>query len=290
LSVYVDGSFYPESQARISVHDHGFLYGDGVFEGIRAYNGRIFRLREHIDRLFQSSKTISLEIPMSREALMEACAETLRKNNLRDGYLRLVVSRGAGRMGLDPRNCQKPTVVIIPATYVITPAGSRPIKAVVASVKRTPPFCLPASAKTLNYLNNIIARIEAIGADADEAILLDWRGYVSEGSGDNVFIVKDGRLFTPPLEASILGGITRLTAIEVAKKLGIEVIEENLRAHDLHEADEAFLTGTGVEVQPLVQVDGRKIGTGEEGPITRRIQQGFREETRRPENGYQIWL
>jgi len=288
LVVYVDGDFHSESQAKVSVFDHGFLYGDGVFEGIRAYGGRIFRLREHIDRLFESAKTLGLEIPMTRQAMMDACAETLRRNNLSDGYLRLVVSRGVGKMGLDPRNCERPTVVIIPATYVIKPGGLKPLKCIVACVRRNPPFCLPGSAKTLNYLNNIMARIEAINAGADEAILLDWRGYVSEGSGDNVFIVKNGRLLTPPMEANILGGITRLTVVEVAKKLGIEVAEKDLTLHDLYNADEAFLTGTGVGVHPLSQIDGRTVGTGEEGPITKMIEEAFDKETWKPENGYPI--
>jgi len=288
LLVYVDGEFYPEGQAKISVYDHGFLYGDGVFEGIRAYGGRIFRLREHIGRLFESAKTVGITIPMSREDVSKACAETLRRNGLRDGYLRLVVSRGAGKMGLDPRNCRKPTTVIIPATYVITLAGLKPVRAVAVCTRRNPPFCIPASAKTLNYLNNVMARIEAINAGADEAILLDWRGYVCEGSGDNVFIVKNGRLLTPPLEASILGGITRLTVLEVAKKLGIETVEKDLTLHELYNADEAFLTGTGAEVHAIVQIDGRVIGTGEEGPITKRIEDGFKRETQRPENGYPI--
>jgi len=289
LVVYINGNFYPESEAKISVFDHGFLYGDGVFEGIRAYNGRIFRLKEHIDRLFESAKTIGLTIPMSKEPMMEACAETLRRNNLNEAYLRLVVSRGVGKMGLDPRNCQTATVVIIPAKYVITLADLKPVKGITASVRRTPTFCLPASAKTLNYLNNIMARIEAINAGADEAILMDWRGYICEGAGDNIFIVKNGTLLTAPLEASILGGITRLTVIEAAKKLGIEVIEKDLTLHDMYNADEAFLTGTGGEVQPLVQIDGRTIGTGGEGPLTKRIKEAFHNETRKPEKGYPTW-
>jgi len=289
LLVYINGDFCPESQAKISVHDHGFLYGDGVFEGIRAYDGRIFRLVEHVDRLFESAKTINLKVPMSKEDLIEACAETLRKNKLSDGYLRLVVSRGDGKMGLDPRNCHQATVVIIPATYMITPGGPRPIKAIVTCTRRNPPFCIPPSAKTLNYLNNIMARIEATNAGADEAIMLDWRGYVSEGSGDNVFIVKTGKILTPPLEASILCGITRLTVLEAAKKSGIEALEKDLMLHDLYNADEAFLTGTGAEVHPIIQINGRIIGNGEKGAITSRIQDGFRKETQRPENGYQIW-
>jgi branched-chain amino acid aminotransferase len=289
MSVFVNGEFYPESQAKISVYDHGFLYGDGVFEGIRAYGGRVFRLVDHIDRLFESAKTVGIAIPLSKRDVSEACAETLRRNNLSEGYLRLVVSRGSGKMGLDPRNCEKATLVIIPATYVIALAGLKPIKAVVVSMRRNPPFCVPASAKTLNYLNNILARIEAINAGADEAILLDLRGFVCEGSGDNVFIVKNGKLLTPPLEASILGGVTRTVVIEVAKRLGIEVLEKDLTTHDLYNADEAFLTGTGAEVHPIAEIDGRKIGMGEAGPITVRLEEGFKKETQRPENGYQIW-
>jgi branched-chain amino acid aminotransferase len=288
MLVFVNGEFCPESQARVSVYDHGFLYGDGIFEGIRAYGGRIFRLVDHIDRLFESAKTVGITIPLSRKEVSEACAETLRRNNLTEGYLRLVVSRGSGKMGLDPRNCGKPTVVIIPATYVITLAGLKPVKAVVVSMRRNPPFCIPASAKTLNYLNNILARMEAINAGADEAILLDLRGFVCEGSGDNVFIVKNGKLLTPPLEASILGGVTRAVVIEVARKLGIEVAEKDLTTHDLYNADEAFLTGTGAEVHPIAEIDGRKIGMGEAGPITGKLEEGFKKEAQRPENGYPI--
>jgi branched-chain amino acid aminotransferase len=288
LYVYINGEFFPSSHASISVYDHGFLYGDGVFEGIRAYDGRIFRLTEHMDRLCESAKTIKLNIPLSKEEMKEACAETLRKNGIKNGYLRLVVSRGPGKMGLDPRNCEKPTIVIIPAEYVIAVADAKPAKAIVASTRRTPVFCLPPTVKSCNYLNNVLARIEAINAKVDEAIMLDIRGCVSEGAADNVFIIKKGVLITPPLHAGALGGVTRLVVMEVSRNLGIQVAERDLTIHDLYNADEAFLTGTGGEIQPLIEIDGRNVGDGEPGPITNRIVEQFKKETLRPEAGYQI--
>lgn len=288
ILVYINGNFFPETEARIPILDHGFLYGDGIYEGIRAYGGYIFRLKEHIDRLYESAKTLAIEIPLSKKEMMETCAEVLRRNHIADGYLRLIVSRGIGRLGMDPRKCEKPTVVIIPASYVVTFAGLKPLKVIVASIRRTPQFCVPTSAKTLNYINNILARIEAINANVDEALMLDWRGYVAEGCGDNIFIVKKKKLITPPLTAGILGGITRQVILEVAIRLGLEVEERDLTTHDLYNADEAFLTATGVEVHPIGEVDGRKIGTGEVGAITRIIVDEFKKETQNPSLGYPI--
>jgi branched-chain amino acid aminotransferase len=289
MLVYVNGKFYPENEAKVSVFDHGYLYGDGVYEGIRAYNGYIFRLKDHIDRLYESAKTLAINIRMSKKEMKEACAETFRRNHLKDGYIRLVVSRGVGRLGMDPRKCENPTIIIIPATYVVTFTGLKPLKVIISSIRRTPQFCVPSSAKTLNYVNNILARIDAINANADEAIILDWRGYVSEGPGDNIFLVKKGKIATPPLQASILGGITRQVIIEVAKGLNMDVSQKDITIHDLYNADEAFLTATGVEVHPIGEVDGRKIGTGEVGPITKVIVEEFKKETRNPKAGYPIF-
>lgn len=286
--VYINGSYYPEKEARISVYDHGFLYGDGIYEGIRAYNGYIFRLKEHIDRLYESAKTMAMEIPLSKKEMMETCVEVLRQNHITDGYVRLVVSRGIGRLGMDPRKCGKPTVVIIPATYVVTFTGLKPLRVMISSIRRTPQFCVPSSAKTLNYINNILAKIEAINANVDEAIMLDWRGYVAEGCGDNIFIVKKRKLMTPPLTAGILGGITRQVIIEIVRRIGLEVEEKDITIHDLYNADEAFLTATGVEVHPIGEIDGRKIGTGELGCITNTIVEEFKKETQRPEAGHPI--
>jgi branched-chain amino acid aminotransferase len=286
--VYVNGQFSPTSQATISVFDHGFLYGDGIFEGIRAYNGRIFRLTEHIDRLYESAKTIKLTIPLSKQEMKEACAETLRRNKIKDGYLRLVVSRGAGKLGLDPRNCEKPTIVIIPTEYVVAVADAKPAKAIVASTRRTPSVSLPPTVKSCNYLNNVLARIEAINANADEAIMLDIRGYVSEGAGDNIFIIRRGSLITPPLHAGVLEGVTRLVVMEIARKLGIEVAEKDITIHELYNAEEAFITGTGGEIQPLIEIDGRTVGTGKPGPITQKILEEFKRETVKPEAGYPV--
>jgi len=283
LLIYINGEFYPESEAKISVFDHGLLYGDGVFEGIRAYDGRIFKLDEHINRLYESAKTVGIEIPLSKEEFKKAIIEVLRRNNLRNAYIRPIVTRGVGRLGLDPRHCQKPTIIIIPQKleeYPLTKATGKTIRAIVSSIRRTPPFCLPPMVKSLNYQNNILAKLEAINAGVDEAIMLDWMGYVCEGTGDNVFIVKNGVLITPPIYASILPGITRQTVIEIAKRLKIEVVERNITIHELYNADEVFLTATGIEIVPVIEIDGRKIGKGEPGPIFMKIKEEFDKEVR----------
>ena len=282
LFVYIDGKFYPESEAKISVFDHGLLYGDGVFEGIRAYNGRVFKLEEHINRLYESAKTVDIQIPLSKEEFKDVVIELLRKNKLKDAYIRPIVTRGVGRLGMDPRHCKKPTIIIIQQRleeYPLTVARGRTVRAVISSTRRNPPFCLPPMVKSLNYQNNVLAKIEAIHAGADDAIMLDWRGYVCEGTGDNIFIFKGGALITPPLYAGILPGITRHTIIEIAKRLGMEVLERDITVHELYNADEAFLAATGIEIQPLVDVDGRKIGTGEPGPIFMKIKEEFKKET-----------
>jgi len=276
----VDGAFRPSSNATISVFDHGLLYGDGIFEGICVYNGRVFRLEQHLKRLYESAKTIGLRVPLTTEQFKAAIIETVRRNKLRDGYVRPIVTRGVGKLGLDPKNCQKPTVIIIPQTietYPLLTAGRKPARAIVSSIRRTPSYSLPASAKTLNYLNNILAKQQATYAGVDEAIMLDWRGFVSEGTGDNLFVVRSGMLLTAPLHSSVLGGITRQVVMEIAAALGIHVEERELTLHDLYNADEAFLASTSLEVQPLIEIDGRIIGDGTEGHSTKLIRERFNE-------------
>ena len=280
LMVYINGEFYASSEAKISVFDHGLLYGDGVFEGICIYQGRIFKLAEHVRRLYASAKTIDLHIPLSQDEFAAIIIETVKRNRLRDGYVRPVVTRGVGKMGLDPRNCSTPTIIIIPQTAEMYPnltAGQKVAKAIVSTIRRTPSYCLPAAAKTLNYLNNILAKLQAIHAGVDEGIMLDLMGFVSEGTGDNLFIVRHGKLITPPLHTSILEGITRRTILEIAESLRLPAGECELTLHDLYNAEESFLVSTSLEVQPLTEIDGRIIGNGKVGHITKRIQHRFNE-------------
>lgn len=280
LQIYVDGSFYSSADAKISVFDHGLLYGDGIFEGICICEGRAFRLEQHLDRLYESAKTIGLRVPLTREQFKTAITETIAHNNLTEGYIRPIVTRGIGKLGLDPKNCQKPTVIIIPQnveSYPLLKAGKTPARAMVSSIRRTPSYSLPASAKTLNYLNNILAKQEATYAGVDEAIMLDWRGFVSEATGDNLFIVYRGVLLTPPLHASALGGITRQVVQEAAKASSISFEERELTIHELYNADEAFFTSTSLEIQPCVEIDGRLVGDGVEGPLTKKIHDKFNE-------------
>ncbi|HDI10328.1 MAG TPA: branched-chain-amino-acid transaminase [Euryarchaeota archaeon] len=286
--VYIDGSFYPKDEAKISVFDHGFLYGDGVFEGIRVYNGLIFKLREHIERLYKSAKHIKLEIPIEKEEMINRVVEAVKKNGFKDAYIRLIVTRGIGDLGLDPRKCPKPSIVII-----VQPMGpllgkeaqEKGAKAIISSIRRIPTDCLSAEIKSLNYLNSILARIEANEAGAHEAIMLDKRGFVSEGTGDNVFIVKDNKIITPPNTAGILEGITRNRVMELGRELGYEVSEEEITVHDLYTADEVFLTGTAAEIVPVVEINGRKIGNGRPGPVTKRLMEEFKKITQRDEEG-----
>ncbi len=277
MKIYIDGKFYDKEEAKISVLDHGFLYGDGVFEGIRAYNGKIFRLDEHIDRIFASAQYIKLQIPMTKEEIKEALYKTLEANALKDAYIRLVVSRGVGDLGLDPRKCPKPTVIII-ATYWGAMYGdlySKGIKVITASTRRIPPQCLDVKAKTLNYLNNILAKIETFAVQADEALMLDVDGFVSEGTGDNIFVVNGGKILTPSMDSSLLSGITRKTVIDIAKNLNIEVVERRLTLLEIYNADETFMTGTAAEIIPIREVDGRKIKNCP-GEITMKIMDEFR--------------
>ena len=273
MKIYVDGKYYGERDAKISVFDHGLLYGDGIFEGIRAYNGRVFRLKEHIDRLFYSAKSILLTIPMSHAELMAAVVDTCRQNNLRDGYIRLLVTRGIGTLGLNPNRCKNPSVVIIADKIQLYPPElyRKGMEIITVPTVRNLHSALNPAIKSLNYLNNIMAKIEANNGGCEEALLLNAEGYVSECTGDNVFIVKENHLMTPPLSAGALYGITRKVVMEIAAQSGMNVSEPNLTRYDIFNADECFLTGTGAELVPVVKVDGRVIGAGTPGPLTERL-------------------
>ena len=277
MKIYLDGKYYDERTAKVSVFDHGLLYGDGIFEGIRIYNGRVFKLKEHIDRLFYSAKAILLEIPMSHADLMKATVETCRKNKLRAGYIRLVVTRGVGNLGLNPRSCKKPSVIIIADKIQVYPADlyARGMDIVTVPTVRNLHSAVNPAIKSLNYLNNILAKIEANQAGVEEAVMLNAEGFVAECTADNLFIIKNGEVFTPPNSAGALYGITRQTVIELAEEAGLKVTEPNLTRYDLFNADECFLTGTGAEIMPVVKIDGRVIGTGKPGPITRRLEEDY---------------
>jgi len=281
--VYLDGEWVPTEEAKISVYDHGLLYGDGVFEGIRAYNGRVFRLREHLERLYRSAKTIWLTIPLSMEEMEGAIVETLRRNGLRDAYIRVVVTRGKGDLGLDPRKCPKPTVFIITDAIELYPPEfyEKGLEVITVATRRNIPTALNPGIKSLNYLNNILAKIEVIQAGLVEGIMLNAEGYVAEATGDNIFLVEKGHLVTPPPYVGILEGITRNAVIELARGMGLVVEERVFTQHVLYNADECFLTGTAAEVIPVVKVDGRIIGDGRPGPLTRRLMAAFRELTQR---------
>ena len=273
--VYIDGKYYPKKEAKVSVFDHGFLYGDGVFEGIRVYDGYVFRLDDHITRLYESSKSIELEVPLSKEEFKKAILETVRKNKLRDAYLRVIVTRGVGDLGLNPVSCPKASIVII-ADYLAPLFEGKNATAIIASTRRNAISALNPMIKSLNYLNNVLARIEANKANTSEAIMLNQNGTIAEGTGDNVFIVKNGKLMTPPPTAGVRIGITRETVIALAKEEKVEVVEKEITAHELYNADEAFLTGTAAEVAALVEVDGKKIGTGKPGVVTSRLIEKFK--------------
>lgn len=291
LLIYIDGKFFPKSEAKISVYDHGLLYGDGVFEGIRAYNGIVFKLKEHIDRLYKSAHPIFLKIPLTKAELIQAVLETLKKNKLKDAYIRLVVTRGVGDLGLDPRKCHKPTIIIItePLLQLHSPEKvENGINTIITWVKRNPVDTATHEMKSLNYLNSILGKIEANNTGADEAICLDKTGYVCEGVGENIFIVRDGKLLTPPLSSGALDGITRTLIIRLAKKLGIEVAERNITPNELFTADEVFFTGTAAEVAPIREVNRRMIGAGKPGPVTKRIMHEFEKATKNPEEGTTI--
>ncbi|HEY5233232.1 MAG TPA: branched-chain-amino-acid transaminase [Verrucomicrobiae bacterium] len=278
MKVFIDGKYVNERDAKISVFDHGLLYGDGIFEGIRAYNGRVFKLKEHIDRLFCSAKAIMLGLPMSHSELMRATVETCRKNKLRDAYIRLIVTRGVGTLGLNPRTCKKPSVIIIAGTIQLYPPEFYAKGLIIITVPTTRSLhsALNPAIKSLNYLNNILAKIEANNGGCEEAVMLNAEGFVAECTGDNLFIVKNSELFTPPLSAGALYGITRQTVIELAQAASLKVSEPNLTRYDLFNADECFLTGTGAELIPVVKIDGRVIGGGKPGALTRKLVADYR--------------
>jgi len=278
MKIYIDGKYYDQKNAKISVFDHGLLYGDGVFEGIRAYNGRVFKLAEHIDRLFCSAKAILLKIPMSHSKIMQAVVETCRRNKLRDGYIRLVVTRGIGSLGLNPYKCSRPSVIIIADKIQLYPVElyQRGLEIITVPTTRNLHSALNPAIKSLNYLNNILAKIEAINGGCEEAIMLNSEGYVAECTGDNIFIVKGGSLYTPPLSAGALYGITRGVVMDLARENGMNVAEPNLTRYDLFNSDECFLTGTGAEMIAVVKIDGRVIAEGKPGPVTGKLVSQYR--------------
>lgn len=284
MKVYINGKFYEKKDAKVSVFDHGFLYGDGVFEGIRSYSRLVFKLKEHIDRLYESAKTICLDIPLTKEQLIKAVCGTLRINKLENAYIRLVVSRGEGDLGLDPRKCLgNATVVIIVDRIALYPEAlyKKGLEIITVPTIRNLPEALNPQIKSLNYLNNILAKIEAINCGYEEAIMLDSLGYVAECTGDNIFIVKHNELYTPPQCMGTLRGITRDTILEIASKKDIPVHEHVITRHEVYIADECFLTGTAAEVIPVVKVDGRIIGAGKPGALTLKLIEEFHKLTKR---------
>ncbi|HXR07083.1 MAG TPA: branched-chain-amino-acid transaminase [Candidatus Acidoferrum sp.] len=278
MKIYIDGKYYDEKNARVSVLDHGLLYGDGVFEGIRAYNGRVFKLSEHIDRLFFSAKAILLNIPMTHREMMETVLAACRRNKIRDGYVRLVVTRGVGSLGLNPYHCKRPSVIIIADKIQLYPPElyQRGLEIITVPTTRNLHSALNPAIKSLNYLNNILAKMEALNGGCEEAVLLNAAGYVAECTGDNIFMVKGDALFTPPLSAGALYGITRGVVMDLARQNGMTVSEPNLTRYDLFNADECFLTGTGAEIIAVVKMDGRVIGRGKPGPVAGRLAGQYR--------------
>ncbi|MGZ7440605.1 branched-chain-amino-acid transaminase [Paenibacillus sp. TH7-28] len=287
--IYLDGQFVTKDEAKVSVFDHGFLYGDGIFEGIRIYNGNIFKCKEHLDRLYDSAKSIMLDIPLTYQEMEDALVETLRRNELRSGYIRLIVSRGAGNLGLDPNRCPKATVVIIVEQLAIyaEEAYKSGLKAVSVSTRRNVPDALNPKIKSLNYLNNVLVKIQSNLAGAGEAIMMNAQGYVTEGSGDNIFIVKNGVITTPPCYLGALEGITRQAIIEICERKGYKLKEEPFTLHDVYVADEVFLTGTAAEVIAVREVDGRVIGEGHAGPVTLKLLEEFRAIV--DQDGLKVW-
>ena len=282
MKIWMDGRLVDKADAKVSVFDHGLLYGDGVFEGIRMYHGRIFECAAHLDRLFQSAKAIRLNIPLTREQLRAAMEETAKSNNFTDCYIRLVVTRGVGSLGLSPVRCEKPSVFVITDLLELYPREmyDKGMAVITSSLCRNHPNALPARIKSLNYLNNILAKIEAIDAGVPEAIMLNYQGNVAECTADNIFIVRGGQVQTPTTSDGILEGVTRQVIIDLCRQRQIPVIEKVLQRHDLYVADECFLTGTGAEVIAVTTIDGRPIGTGQPGPITRQLTEAFHRRTR----------
>jgi len=280
--VYINGEFVPQAEARISVFDRGFLYGDGVFEGIRAYNGRVFRLDQHLARLYRGAKAILLEVPLAAPELRAAIVETVRRNGLTDAYIRLVVSRGSGDLGLDPRNCRtKATIVVIVDKLALYPreAYEDGLEVITCVTRRNLPAALNPEVKSLNYLNNILAKIEVGKAGAHEGLMLNHLGYVAEATGDNIFLVRNGQIITPPVHTGILEGITREVVFELAGIMNLPLHEEDVTLYQVYTADECFLTGTAAEIVPVATADGRVIADGKPGPITKRLMERFKEVT-----------
>jgi branched-chain amino acid aminotransferase len=287
LVVYIDGGYFPKSQAKVSVYDHGFLYGDGVFEGIREYNGIVFKLKEHVDRLYRSAHAITLKIPLTKDEMIQAVVETLRKNKLRDSYVRLIVTRGVGDLGLDPRKCPKPSVIIITDTISIRAGDAKEtgVTTMLSWVRRNPVDATTHEIKSLNYLNSVLAKIEANANGVDEALCLESNGYIAEGVGENVFIVKNGEILTPPASTGALAGITSEVVVKLAAKLGIKLTVTNLTPFMMFTADEAFFTGTAMEMVPIREVNKRQIGTGKPGPITKKLMAEFQKVIEDPTQG-----
>jgi len=283
---YVNGKYMRKEEASISVYDHGFLYGDGVYEAIRSYNGIVFKLREHLDRLYESAKSIKLTVPVEKEELGRIVVDVLRKNNLKDGYVRIVLSRGLGKMGVDPRNCPKATVVVMAESrQPLFGETVKGISAIVSSLRRTPSWSLDPRIKTLNYLNNILAKIEAIEAGVEEAIMLNEQGYVAETSTENIFVVKNGIIATPHPSLGVLKGITRDVIIRAAKDIGYSLEERCITVHELYNADEVFVTGTAAEIVPVTKISGRIVSDGQVGPVFKKILTRFRQITSDPKEG-----
>jgi len=279
MKIWLDGKLVDESEAKISVFDHGLLYGDGVFEGIRYYNGRIFRLEEHIRRLFDSARAIILKLPWTPEEIRRFTCETVAANGLANGYIRLVVTRGPGELGLNPYLCPKPSMIIIASTIQLYPEEcyTEGLSIITCATRRPAPAALMPQVKSLNYLNNVMAKVEAMQANALEAVMLNEQGFVAECTGDNLFVMKNGTLITPPVSDGALDGITRDVIIGIAAELGIPALEKSLTRYDIFTADECFLTGTAAEVIPVVELDRRTIGTGKPGPFTAKFLDAFHE-------------
>jgi branched-chain amino acid aminotransferase len=287
LLIYIDGEFHSKSEAKVSVYDHGLLYGDGVFEGIRAYDGVVFKMKEHIDRLYRSAHTIMLKIPMTKEEMTQAVLDTLKKNNLKNAYIRLVVTRGKGDLGLDPRQCPKPTVIIIADKIKLHKGEVKKtgVTTMISWVKRDPVDATTHEVKSLNYLNSVLAKIEANVAGVDEAICLDKNGFVCEGVAENVFMVVNNVIFTPPTATGALPGITRNVIIKLAEELGYKLVERNITPNELFNADEVFFTGTAAEVLPVREINKRVIADGKPGSVTKDLMKHFERIVKDPKNG-----
>lgn len=279
MKIYIDGKYYDRAEARISVFDHGLLYGDGVFEGLRIYGGRVFKLKEHIERLYMSAKAILLDIPMTADEMGTAVSEAVKVNEKENGYIRLIVTRGEGQLGIDPASCARPSVIIIVGDIQMYPNEyyEKGVSIITSSSRRMPSDCLDPRIKSLNYLNNIMAKLEARQAGCLEAVMLNGEGFVAECTGDNIFIVKNNELLTPATYNGALDGITMQTVLELAESIGIKTHQTTMTRYDLYNADECFMTGTGAEIIPVTRIDGRVIGEGKPGNVMRRLVKGFRE-------------